>query len=168
MASAHPDRPLAIVDIDGVVADVRHRLHHLERRPKNWKAFFADAERDEPHVEGVELVRLLAAEHEIIFLTGRPGNLKWATKKWLERHGMGGHRLVMRPGGDRRPAAMVKVELLAELGEGRQVEIVVDDDDAVIAAMRAAGYTTLHATWEQRAIDEQSALAEAQEHEGRT
>ena len=36
-------RPLAIVDIDGVVADVRHRLHHLDRRPKNWSAFFAAA-----------------------------------------------------------------------------------------------------------------------------
>ena len=168
MASERADRPLAIVDIDGVVADVRHRLHHLEHRPKNWKGFFADAERDEPHVEGVELVKLLAAEHEIIFLTGRPGNLKRATANWLERHGMGGHRLVMRPAGDRRPAAVVKVELLAELGEGRRIEIVVDDDDAVIEAMRRAGYTTLHATWERRAIEEQAVLTAAQEQEGRS
>ena len=33
-------RPLAIFDIDGVVADVRHRLHHLESRPKGWDEFF--------------------------------------------------------------------------------------------------------------------------------
>lgn len=161
-------RPLAIVDIDGVVADVRHRLHHLDRRPKNWKRFFADAEDDEPHLEGVELVKLLEAEHELIFLTGRPANLEHATRRWLTRHGMGRHRLVMRPGGDHRPAAVVKIELLAELGKGRRVEIVVDDDADVIAAMRRAGYTTLHATWEQRAIDEQETLHAAQEEEGRT
>jgi hypothetical protein len=161
-------RPLAIVDIDGVVADVRHRLHHLERKPKDWKAFFADAERDEPHLEGVELVKLLEADHEIVFLTGRPGNLKWPTKRWLEQHGIGGHRLIMRPGGDRRPAAVVKVELLAELAEGRQVGVVVDDDDAVIDSMRRAGYTVLHATWERRRIDEQATLRAAQEGDGRT
>jgi hypothetical protein len=26
-------RPLAVVDIDGVLADVRHRLHHVKNRP---------------------------------------------------------------------------------------------------------------------------------------
>ena len=34
------ERPLAIVDIDGVVADVRHRLVHVQSRPKDWDAFF--------------------------------------------------------------------------------------------------------------------------------
>ena len=37
------ERPLAIVDLDGVVADVRHRLHHLEGRRKDWGRFFAAA-----------------------------------------------------------------------------------------------------------------------------
>ena len=168
--SDHPSRdlPLAIVDIDGVVADVRHRLHHLDRRPKNWKAFFAEADHDEPHVEGVELVKLLAADHEVIFLTGRPENLKKATRAWLTRQGIGGHRLVMRPTNDRRPAAQVKVEMLAELAKGRTVELVVDDDPIVIQSMQRAGYTTIHATWEQRAIEQERTLREAQEGEGRT
>ena len=166
--SVDRERPLAIVDIDGVVADVRHRLHHLERRPKNWKGFFADAERDQPHLEGVELVRLLSADHEVVFLTGRPGNLEQATRRWLSQHGLGDHRLVMRPGNDRRTAAVVKVELLAEVAEGRTVEIVVDDDPVVIDHMRRAGYTTLHATWERRALDEEQTLRTAQEAEGRT
>ena len=34
-------RPVVIVDIDGTVADVHHRLHHIEGRGrKNWKGFF--------------------------------------------------------------------------------------------------------------------------------
>ena len=49
-------RPLAIIDLDGVVADARHRLHHLETRPKDWDAFFAAAVDDDAHPEGVAIV----------------------------------------------------------------------------------------------------------------
>ena len=42
------DLPMvAVVDIDGVVADVRHRLHHVADRPKDWRSFFAAAADDE-------------------------------------------------------------------------------------------------------------------------
>ena len=37
------DRPLAVVDVDDDGVDVRHRLHHLRRRPRDWDAFFAAA-----------------------------------------------------------------------------------------------------------------------------
>ena len=41
------DLPMvAVVDIDGVVADVRHRLHHVTGRPKDWRSFFAAAADD--------------------------------------------------------------------------------------------------------------------------
>ena len=46
-------RPLAVVDIDGVVADVRHRLHFIEGRPRQWDRFFAAAGDDPPQPEGV-------------------------------------------------------------------------------------------------------------------
>jgi hypothetical protein len=61
---------LAVFDIDGVVADVRHRLHHLDR-PKSWPAFFAAADQDTVLPEGARLVADLAREHEIVWLTGR-------------------------------------------------------------------------------------------------
>jgi hypothetical protein len=161
-------RPLAIVDIDGVIADVRHRLVHVERRPKDWDAFFAAAVDDPPHAEGLELVERLAHDHEVVFLTGRPVRCEADTVAWLARHGLDGHRLVMRPGGVRRPAAQVKVELLAQLAAGREVALVVDDDAAVVAAMEAAGYPTLHAGWERRDPADQQTLFEAQEVDGRS
>lgn len=160
--------PIAIVDIDGVVADVRHRLHHITGRPKDWDAFFDAAVDDPPHAEGLGVVRRLAEGHEIVYVTGRPNRLRAATAEWLDRHDIGGHQLMMRPNGDRRPAAQVKVELLAELARGREIGMVVDDDVRVLAAMRAAGYPTFAANWEQRAIDEARALEAAQEREGRT
>jgi hypothetical protein len=162
------ERPLAVVDIDGVVADVRHRLKHVRRRPKDWVAFFAAAANDPPHDEGVALARHLARDHELVFLTGRPERLRDDTSAWLGRHGLDGHRLVMRPEGDRRPAAVVKRSLLDRLARGREVVVVVDDDPDVVATMAEAGYPTLHADWESRSGDDDRALRTAQEVEGTT
>jgi hypothetical protein len=164
-----PDpRPLAVVDIDGVVADVRHRLHFLERRPRDWDAFFAAAEHDTTHDEGLAVVDRLAADHEIVFLTGRPRRLEQATRTWLDGHRLGGHRLVMRPEGDRRPAVVVKAELLRKISAGRTVAVVVDDDPAIIEAMRSAGHPTFHADWERRSPEAQRQLDDAQQRLGGT
>lgn len=163
-----PAKPLAIVDIDGVIADVRHRVHFVERAPKNWKRFFAAAMHDEPHPEGLAVVDTLARDHEVVFLTGRPENLRADTVAWLERQGLGAHRLLMRPVGNRGPSARFKLHEVQRLARARSVAIVVDDDDLVIEAMRAAGYPTMHADWEVRDATEQAALRNAQETEGRT
>lgn len=154
----------AVLDIDGVLADVRHRLHHLERRPKNWKAFFAAAAQDPPLPEGLELANLLAAEHVLVYLTGRPANLRSATEAWLRQHGLPPGRLLMRGVHDHRPARTTKIELLRRLEADHPVHVIVDDDAEVIAAAQEAGFAALHATWaETRAV-----LRQAQEHEGRT
>jgi hypothetical protein len=162
------DRPLAFVDIDGVLADVRHRLHYIERRPRDWDGFFAAAVDDPAHAEGIALVETLQADHEVVFLTGRPHRLAAESERWLTQHGVGGHRLVMRPERDRRPAAVVKFELLRQIAEGRRVAVVIDDDRDVIGTMRNAGYPTFHATWEQRGDADEHELRVAQEKLGRT
>lgn len=165
---ADEERPLAIVDIDGVVADVRHRLHHLERRPKDWDGFFAAAGDDPAHDEGRAIVDRLAKDHEVVFVTGRPGWLRDVTQRWLDDHGLGGHRLVMRSSRDRGPARVVKPQLVTHVAAGRTVGVVVDDDEEVLEAMRAMGWPVFHADWERRAWEEETALRQAQEDEGRT
>ena len=162
------ERPLAVFDIDGVVADVRHRLVHVRSKPKDWDAFFAAAPEDPPHEEGLALARRLAEDHELVFLTGRPERTREDTVAWLERHGLGGHRLIMRSERDRRPAAQVKVRLLRDLARRREVAVVVDDDPLVVAASDEAGFNTMHADWETRSEENEEALRRAQEVEGRT
>ena len=157
------ERPLAFVDLDGVVADVRHRLHHIEGR-KDWSAFFAAAVDDPPHPEGLAVVTRLEPDHEVVYLTGRPESCRADTERWLERHGIAGHQLVMRPAGVRRPAAELKLALLAEVAAGREVAVVVDDDPLVLAAMAEAGLPTFHAAWGGRS----EALHRAQEVDGRS
>ncbi len=153
-----------MVDIDGVLADVGHRLHLVERRPKDWKGFFAAARADLPHPEGLELASTLGSDHDVVLLTGRPESCRADTEAWLAEQGVVYELLVMRPAGNRRPAAEVKVGLLEVFARDRQVAVLVDDDPAVIAAADAAGYPTRLAHWGRPA----ESLRQAQEVEGRT
>ncbi|MGH3587556.1 MAG: hypothetical protein ACRDQ0_14645, partial [Pseudonocardia sp.] len=60
--SAEP-RPIAVFDIDGVLADVRHRLHHLEAYPQRWEPFFQAAGRDPLLEEGARRLRAALVDH---------------------------------------------------------------------------------------------------------
>ena len=73
-----------MIDIDGVVADVRHRLHYLRR--SRWDLFFDEAQDDPPLSTGIELVHTLAQDREIVWLSGRPEWLRGVTADWLKRH----------------------------------------------------------------------------------
>jgi hypothetical protein len=158
---------VAVVDIDGVLADVRHRLHHVTGRPKDWPAFFAGAADDGLLAEGERTVRALAGAYEIVYLSGRPEHLRGVTESWFRSHGLPPGRLVLRPDGDFRPSRIFKVEELRRLARSRTVVVLVDDDDRVLTAARAAGFDVLPATW-MGGDEELAALHDAQEEDGRT
>ncbi len=153
---------LAVFDIDGVVADVRHRLHHLGRR-RSWDAFFEAAHEDTLLAEGATLVADLARQHEIVWLTGRPEWLRDITADWLAEHGLPGGELYLRPYGDYRPAPRYKVDVLRALAP-RGIAALIDDDDEVVKAALAAGFPAVLAEWVPRA----AALRRAQDRDGRT
>jgi hypothetical protein len=165
-AGSPEPRPVAVVDVDGVVADVRHRVRHLERRPRDWDAFFAAAGEDPPLTQGVERVQALAADHDIIWLTGRPEHLRATTLDWFARHDLPSGRLIMRRGNDRRPAKIVKRAELRRLAAGRRdaVAVVIDDDPAVVTALAADGWPVELADWVPYAPE----MGTAQEGTGRT
>lgn len=157
-------RPLAVFDIDGVLADVTHRLRFLESRPKDWDGFFAAAPADPPLAEGVALAKEAAADCEVVYVTGRPEQCRTDTVDWLRRHDLPEGRLEMRRGRDRRPARLAKPELLARIARDRVVAVVVDDDEQVCDAYERAGWTVLRAAWGRPS----PTLVRAQEDAGRT
>ena len=155
---------IVVFDIDGVVADVRHRVHFVERRPRDWERFFAGAAADPVSREGADWARKAAAEHELVWLTGRPERLRAVTAHWLERHDLPAGELIMRPAQDYRPARDYKLAELRKLAGRDEVVVFVDDDPQVTEAAARAGFTVSLATWLPRG----EALAEAQERAGRT
>jgi hypothetical protein len=145
-----------------VVADVRHRLHHLKRR-RSWDAFFAAADEDGLLAEGAALARDLAQRHEVVWLTGRPEWLRETTADWLDRHDLPGTELHLRPYHDYRPAPLYKLEVLQKLAP-RGIAAVIDDDDEVIRVALKAGFPAVLADWVRR----DGTLRDAQDREGRT
>jgi hypothetical protein len=154
---------LAVFDIDGVVADVRHRLHHLEGRRRSWSSFFDAADRDPLLAEGARLVAELGRDHEIVWLTGRPEWLREVTTEWLAAHGLPADELHLRPHGDYRPAPRYKLDALQQLAP-RLVAALIDDDDEVVQAALAAGFPAVLADWVPRG----ATLRRAQDRDGRT
>lgn len=164
MSDPATPRMLAVIDIDGVLADVRHRVKHLEKRPKDWHAFFTAATKDPLLDTGYDTVRRLAEVYEIVYLSGRPEYCRHDTLAWFARHGLPEGDLHLRPVHDHRPARVLKVEALHRLSRRSPVAVLVDDDADVLAAAREAGFDVLPATW----MGDAPALHEAQEQEGRT
>ncbi|MGW5056239.1 phosphatase domain-containing protein [Streptomyces sp. NPDC004096] len=157
-------RPLAVFDLDNTLADTAHRQHFLEDRSRDWGAFFAAAPQDPPLAEGVALVLKSAEECEVVYLTGRPARCRRDTVDWLAAHGLPRGRVYMRAGGDYRPARSTKLEILRELARGREIRMLVDDDELVCRDARRAGFPVVHADW----ATPSAALKDAQEREGRT
>lgn len=157
-------RPLAVFDIDNTLADTAHRQHVLERRPRDWTGFFGAAPADPPLARGIALAVESAADCEVAYLTGRPERCRADTEDWLAGNGLPEGRLWMRGNQDRRPARTTKLEVLRRISRGREVRMLVDDDELVCQAARAAGYRVVLADWAADAPE----LKDAQEGEGRT
>ncbi len=136
-----------MLDLDGVLADVRHRLPLVRTKPKRWDAFFDAAEADPVLPEGRATADRLAADHVIAYVSGRPERCRAATEKWLADNGFPAGTVYLRPDDDRRPARLVKVAVVRRLARERPVAVIVDDDVRVTAALQEAGFAVVLADW---------------------
>ncbi|WJV44808.1 LNS2 domain-containing protein [Streptomyces flavofungini] len=161
---AGAQRPLAVFDLDGTLADTAHRQRFLERKPRDWAAFFAAAPKDPPLPTGVRLALDTAADCDIVYLTGRPERCRADTEAWLAAQGLPEGPIRMRPDHDRRPARRTKLEILRALARDREIRMLVDDDELVCVDAERAGFTVVRARWGSASAE----LRDAQEREGRT
>lgn len=157
-------RPVAVFDLDNTLADTAHRQRFLERKPRDWDAFFAAAPDDPPIAEGIALVLESAKECEVVYLTGRPERCRRDTLDWLAAQGLPEGRVHMRRNDDRRPARRTKLEILSRLARTRDIRMLVDDDELVCEDAERAGFRVVRARWTAPS----AALETAQEAEGRT
>jgi hypothetical protein len=133
---------IAVMDIDGVLADATHRQHHLHGRPKDWDSFFAAVGQDPIIERGLQRLKALSLDHDVVLLSGRPERTRADTVAWLGRQGISVSRLVLRVDADHRPAPALKADLVAGVGSPSEVAVVIDDDPSVIDRLSAMGYRT--------------------------
>lgn len=160
---------VTVFDIDGVLADVRHRLHFLATRPKDWHGFFSAAVDDPVLEQGRAAVeQALSAGSRIVYVTGRPSRCRRDTRDWLREQGFPEADLHMRPNRDRRPARYYKADVITQIAAHATVAAVIDDDLRVVEHLRELGLPVLQATWMDEPVQQLDLLAQAQEEEGRT
>jgi beta-phosphoglucomutase-like phosphatase (HAD superfamily) len=133
-----------IWDLDGTLSDDKARAHFVEveqGRGRDWKSYFDAIDTDPPIAASMEVLRSMhAAGIRIIFLTGRPEYTRPKTERWLKANGLTDYdALVMRPGGDFRPAGFFKVEAVARLRREYELVCAFEDRIDVAEALRQAG-----------------------------
>lgn len=135
-------RNCIIFDIDGTIADLQHRRHFVATKPKNWPAFFANIELDEPIHQIVEVLRMYAHRgYAIVLCSGRGDDTKDRTIAWLAKHDIPWDTIYMRKHKDNRADDIIKEELLDQiLADGYHPYMVYDDRDRVVAMWRRRGY----------------------------
>lgn len=137
------DQDIVIFDIDGTLADVSERVHHVKKKPKNWNAFFAGMAQDKAIHSMVRLCNILYASGvRIVLCSGRSEEHRGETVKWLERQGVRYREMYLRADGDNRSDVIVKREMLAGLDRNR-ILFVVEDRSRVVEMWREEGLVCL-------------------------
>lgn len=134
-----------IVDIDGTIADCRHRRHFVTDGQHDWKSFYESMVMDKPIWPVVNLVAHLWKENNTILVTtGRPEQYREHTTDWLEENGIAFHLLMMRDQNDYREDSIVKEEMLPELiAKYGPIDLAIDDRESVVAMWRRNGIICL-------------------------
>lgn len=133
---------LICFDIDGTLADVSHRVHFWQQKPKNWNMFKSEMVNDAPIQQICSIARNMHQEgHAVILCSGRGEDTREWTEHWLSKHGIKFAKLYMRAEKDFRGDDVVKLELLNQIIEdfGKKPDIVFDDRPRVVKMWRENG-----------------------------
>jgi len=136
-----------VVDIDGTMANVNHRLHYVRGSNKNWKEFFGRMRFDDVNEWCRKIVNSLAGQHPIVFATGRPSDYKEETIEWLKKYELFSYpitHLFMRHKGDHRKDDIAKEIILEfEILPRYGILVVIDDRQQVVDMWRRHGHVVL-------------------------
>lgn len=139
------ERPPAImVDLDGTLCNLNHRLHFVRGEgKKDWKSFFESMVEDTLYED---VMSALVAEHQrgtqIVLCSGRPDNYRGHTEDWLKKNMVPYTDLVMRPRNNYKSDDITKAMLYRyEIAPFFEVKYVLDDRDQVVNKWRSMGLT---------------------------
>ena len=141
-----PPKSILVVDLDGTLCDVRHRLHLAQA--SEWDEFHNHLENDVPIKATAEIVGTMSILHEIVIATGRNERYRLRTVNWLNKHHIRCDALLMRPDDNYESDHLLKPRMLLEYLEENERKLeniiaVIDDRDKVVAAWREMGLVCL-------------------------
>lgn len=155
--------PDIIVDLDGTIANIMHRVHfvkipkcgcagleieaviHMDDCPvkdfkKDWKGFFEAISGDTLRKDVYDMIYDYRHAFNIVIVSARPETCKEATYKWLEENfPIKFDTIIMRRAGDSREDTTVKKEMLDKYFDKANIEMVIDDRPRVIRMWQEQG-----------------------------
>jgi predicted kinase len=143
-----------IFDLDGTLADITHRLHHVKDGNRRWDKFFEECDKDLPIQSVIDLYNNLIGKYRIAIVSGRSETVRIKTEDWLIQNGIKEFQLWMRKTGDYRKDFIIKEEFLDELiSLHHNIAFVIDDRPSVVAMWRKRGLTCLQcAEWDESPV----------------
>ena len=139
-------RDTIVVDIDGTLADITHRLHYISGAHADYKSFFANVGGDALNEWCRELIRAFAARYRIVLVSGRPDSTLDDTRVWLARNHVAYHELhLVRRNGDFGPDHELKRAWMRTYGKDR-ILFAVEDRQRVVDMWRDEGVVCLQCT----------------------
>jgi uncharacterized HAD superfamily protein len=138
-----------IVDIDGTLADVEHRVHHVRSNDKNWHAFNEGMSDDSLNFWCLDLICAMKNEEtETLLVTGRGEEYRQHTEEWLKKHNVPYSKLFMRKARDHRGDDLIKREIYdTKIKDHYKILFVVDDRLSVVRMWREIGLVCLQCDW---------------------
>lgn len=142
-----------VVDLDGTLANVDHRVHLVRREKPDWDAFYGACDQDTPNEWCVRLIEdLRIGGRKVLIVSARRQTESAKTIAWLiKTFGAYGSPevILLRPDGNHEPDTVLKKRWLYGFGK-ENVLFVVDDRQKVVDMWRAEGLTCLQCyAWEE-------------------
>lgn len=141
-----------LVDLDGTLADISHRLPLLQQDVPQWDAFYAACPNDKPKRWCEELILAMsAAGFNVIIVSARSRTVEAETVMWLREKtklknlfetGKLQLQMIRASNKDYTPDQDLKRKWLYKFGK-ENVLFVVDDRQRVVDMWRAEGLTCL-------------------------
>jgi hypothetical protein len=148
-----PDRDVCLIDLDGTLADITHRLPLIHREPPDWDAFYKACSDDKPNQWCVELMSAMcAAGKRVIIVSARSRVVFNETMTWLQKHADRAFTdcFMLRAEGDNTPDQILKKAWLESSGLKDRILLVVDDRTRMVDSWRESGLVCLQCQrWEE-------------------
>jgi uncharacterized HAD superfamily protein len=138
-----------IIDLDGTLTNVDHRIFHVKANPKNWEGFHGLMNKDIINQWCLNiLINFQEKGYKILFLTGREEHYREKTLNWLKDHNISFETLWMRKTKDPRPDEVFKKEIYETFIKDQfDVEFILEDRLKVVKMWREIGLTCLQCDW---------------------
>ena len=137
-------REIVICGLDGVIALIEHRLHHLynDEGVKHWERFLAECDGDMPNLPLIERLNQARAEGvPVIIISGRSAAVQAKTEQWLRQWQIGYDALWLRPARDFSRAAEFKAKVIEQHYADCAIRRVYESETQLEVARWCAAHT---------------------------